>query len=489
MYWRLLRLEIKSFLRSPQFGVNLAMRLLMLFGMVYLSLMFIGLPFLLYFFAKDKLHADPLLIFSAYFIYYWAADLIFRYFMQQMPTQNIKPFLTTAMTKKELVNYTIIKVLFNFFNLGNLLFLIPFAGLLIFEGNYSAIKVLMFTVGILFVFYCNNFLNILLNGKNIVVYIVFGLMAAFGVMEYYGIIQLSQFSEKIFYSVYQYPGVFLIPVLLALFLAYLAYRNIYDNFYLDKGLELKKAEGKTENIEFLSRYGVIGTFINNDIRLLKRSKAARSALFMGVLFLFYGLLVFVDGYKNDFMKMFMGIFVTGGFMMMFGQRVPAWDSSYYPLMLTQNVPYKEYLKGKWMLLVFGTLASMILATAYAFMDWEYYLTIVAAGLYNLGVNCYITLLAGAFNKKPIDLNSSAKSFSGGNNNLNVKIMLLLIPQLVLPMVVFGLVKYLFGIYPAVASIGILGIVGFMLRDAIFNSIVKLYKTQKYSTLEAFKKTV
>ena len=319
------------------------------------------------------------------------------------------------------------------------------------------------------------------------VYIVFGMMAIFGGLEYLKLIQLSNLSEKIFYSFYQFPGVFLVPVLLAVVLAYLSYREIFENFYLDKGLELKKAEGKTENIEFLNRYGVVGTFINNDIRLLKRSKAAKSALIASFLFLFYGLLVFTKGYENSFMQLFTGIFVTGGFMLMFGQRVPSWDSSYYPLMMTQNVPYKEYLIGKWAIIVIGIFASIILALGYLLVSWEFYLTVLAAGLYNLGVNSYITLLAGAFNKKPIDLNFSGKSFGGGGNNFNMKIMLLMIPQLALPMVVFAIVKYFFGIYPAVASLGILGIFGFLIRNKIFDYIVKVYKTQKYSTLESFRK--
>jgi len=420
-------------------------------------------------------------------VYYWALDLIIRYFMQQMPTQNIKPFLTTGLTKKVLTKYTILKTFLHFFNWGNLLFLIPFAGLLIFHGNYPLANVLMFVIGILFIFYFNNFLNILLNGKDWIVVTVFGIIIILGGLEYYKIIQLSHFSEKIFYSFYSVPGMFLIPVIMAFVLMYFCYRFINENFYLDKGLELKKAEGKTENIDFLNRYGVTGTFINNDIRLLKRSKAARSALFASFLFLFYGLLVFTKGYQNDFMQLFTGIFVTGGFMFMFGQRVPSWDSSYYPLMMTQNVPYKEYLKGKWSLIVLGISISIILGLAYAFVRWELYLTILAAGLYNLGVNSYITLLAGAFNKKPIDLNSNAKSFGGGSKNFNMKIMLLLIPQLLVPMAVFAAVKYFFGIYPAVASLGILGIIGFLIRDKIFNSIVKIYKTQKYSALESFKK--
>ncbi|QDP85136.1 hypothetical protein FNJ88_06000 [Chryseobacterium sp. SNU WT5] len=487
MYWRLLQLEFKNFIRNPQFGANLGMKILMFFGMAYFSAIFVALPFLLYFFAKKKMDADPLMLFCKFFIYYWVFDLLVRYFLQQMPTQNIKPFLTLGITKKKLVNYTVLKILVNFFNWGNLLFLLPFASLLIYDGGYSVIHVIMFTIGIFAIFYFNNFLNILLNGKSAVVLIVFGVMAAFAALEYYGIIQLSSYSQKIFYSFYEYAGVFLIPVLLAISVAYLAYQEIYKNFYLDKGLELKVAEGKTENIEFLNRYGVMGTFINNDIRLLKRSKAAKSALFASVMFLFYGLLTFTKGYDNSFMQVFMGIFVTGGFMLMFGQRVPSWDSSYYPLMMTQNVPYKEYLKGKWSLIIIGIFTSMILASGYLLISWEFYLTVFAAGLYNLGVNSYITLLAGAFNKKPIDLNSKSKSFGGGGNNFNMKTMLLMLPQMVLPMAVFAIVKYFFGIYPAVASLGILGIIGFLLKNKIFDVIVKVYKTEKYSTLEAFKK--
>lgn len=486
MYLKLLQLELKNFIRNPQFGANLAMKILAAFGMAYFSLMFVGMPFLLYYYAKQKMHVDPLTLFCKFFVYYWAFDLVIRYFIQQMPTQNIKPFLTTGLTKKILVKYTILKTVFNFFNWGNLLFLLPFAGLLIFDGGYPVISVLMFLVGIQAIFYFNNFLNILLNGKDAVVYAVFGIMIALGLLEYFKIIQLSAVSQVLFYSFYDIPGVFLIPVVLALGTMYLCYRFIFDNFYLDKGLELKKAEGKTENIEFLNRYGAMGTFINNDIRLLKRSKAAKSAVVASFLFLFYGLLVFTKGYENSFMQLFTGIFVTGGFMFMFGQRVPSWDSSYYPLMMTQNVPYKEYLKGKWAMIVIAIFVSIILGLAYVFVSWEFYLTVLGAGLYNLGVNSYITLMAGAFNKKPIDLDTNAKSFGGGNN-FNMKTMLLLIPQLLLPMAVFAVVKYFLGIYPAVASLGLLGIIGFLLRDKIFDSIVKIYKTQKYSTLESFKK--
>ena len=488
MYWKLLQLEIKNFFRNPQFGTNLALKILSIFGMLSLTSLFVLGAFFVYYYVKEEMHADPLKVFCQYFVYYWAYDLVVRYFMQQMPTQNIKPFLTSGIEKKTLVKYTIVKIIFNFFNWGNLLFIVPFTILLLRDGGYSALGVILFNLSIFLIFYFNNFLNILLNGKNAVVYSVFGIMMGFAALQYFNILSLSDYSEKIIYALYEYPFLIIIPLLLLVGVGYSAYKMIYNNFYLDKGLELKKTEGKTENIEFLNKYGVTGTFINNDIRLLKRSKAAKSALFASVLFLLYGLLVFNPAYKTPFMQLFTGIFVTGGFMMMFGQRVPSWDSSYYPLMMTQKVPYREYLKGKWALIVLGIIVSMIFSTAYLLVSVEVYLTMLAAGLYNLGVNSYITLLAGAFNKKPIDLNSSAKTFGGGGgNNMNLKVALLLIPQLVLPMVVFGIVKLFFGIYAGVGSLAVLGIIGFFLKNTIFNYIVSIYKTQKYSTLEAFKK--
>lgn len=487
MYLRLLSLEVKNFLRNPQFGANLVMKILMVFGIIYFSLIFLAMPFIFYKLSTKEFGIEPLMLFSRFFIYYWALDLVVRYFVQQMPTQNIKPFLTQNITKTKLVNYTIFKTFFSIFNWLNLFFLLPFAGLLIFDAGLSPVNVLMFVLGIMFVFYFNNFLNILLNGKDAVLFAVAAIIIVLGALEYYGFIHLTEVSEKIFYSFYETPGVFIIPVLLTGIAAYFAHRNIRNNFYLDKGLELKKAEGKTENIEFLNRFGVTGTFINNDVRLLKRSKAARSALLMSIAFLFYGLLLFNGAYKSDFMQLFAAIFVTGGFMMMFGQRVPAWDSSYYPLMMTQKVPYKQYLEAKWSLIVLGIVISLILSVAYLYFGLEIWLTVLGAGLYNLGVNSYVTLLAGAYNKKAIDLNSSAKSFSGGTNNFNMKIMLLMIPQLLLPMAVYALVKPFAGQIAAVAALGVLGIIGFLLRNRIFDLIVKAYRTEKYSTLDAFKK--
>lgn len=485
MFSKFLRLEIKSFFRAPQFATGILMKILMVYFYINFAVLFFGGAFLFYFLAEEE-NADPLKLFSRFFLFYVLADLVLKYFLQQLPAENIKPFLSLNITKKQITGYTFAKILISFFSWVFFLFMMPFSILLISNGYSTAGVISMFVMSSSMVF-INTFINTLINKKDWLLYTVFVLIALIAALQYFNLWDVAAFSEKIFYAFYTNPVLAVIPVAVAGFLAYFTFRFIRENLYLDKGLEMKKAVGKTENIAFLNRFGSIGTFINNDIKLIRRSKAARGAFIGGLIFLLYGLLYFTGHtYSTSFMQIFLGIFITGGFNMVFGQRVPAWDSSYYPLMMTQNVPYKDYLKAKWAIFVFGIVISMVLAIGYAFISWEFYFTIFAAGLYNLGVNSYLTLLGGAYNKKPIDLNSASKGFTGGQNNFNIKMILISLPQLALPMAVFGILKYFAGMTPAVLSLGLLGLVGFLLRDRIFDMIVKIYKTEKHSTLAAFR---
>ena len=486
MFKKLFNLEIKSFFRSSRFAAGIAMKIATIFLMLYFASIIIGAAFLLYFGSLES-HKDPILMFCKYFLAYWAVDLVLKFIWQQLPTNNIKPLLTQNINKNIITRYTMVKILISFFSWAFLLFFIPFLTLLIHNGSFPIISILSLVLAAVSFIVINTFINVMINKIDGLMYGVFAILIGVAALHYFKIIDVFAFSQECTYKFYEFHLLFLIPLVLAIIISVLVFRYIKSNLYLDKGLEVKKAVGKTENIVFLNKFGAVGTFLNNDLKLIKRSKAARGAAISGIFFLFYGFF-FMSTHSLKFPPIFPGIFITGGFMMVFGQRVPAWDSSYYSLMMTQNVPYKEYLKAKWWLVVIATLVSMVLATGYGFLKgWDYYFAIFAAGLYNLGVNAYVTLFAGAFKKTPIDLNSAAKGFSNGQNNFNIKNLLLVIPQLVVPVGVFMGVNHFFGLTDAVLAIAFLGFIGFLLRDKIFDLIVKTYKTEKYSTLSAFKK--
>lgn len=485
MFLKFLRLEIKSFFRGSSVGINLAMKIFRFIGILSFIGYCIGAAFLAFFYVKGEMEQDPVKIVSRFMIILWVADLILKYLMQQMSTQNIKPFLTLNIPKKTLVNYMLIKTFLSPFSWMNSFFLITFAVICMFNG-FGILGSLSWLIALSLLFYLNNFINILFNNKENIAIAVGIVFAAIGGLAYYNIVPVLDYSERFFYSFYDKPYFTLFAIALFAALWKICYNHVKQEFYLDQGLEDKKTIGKTENIAFLNKYGAIGSFINNDIKMMRRNKVTKGIIIGSFMFIFYGLLMFSsDVYKTPYMMMFMGLFVTGGFQFLFGQRVPSFDSSYYPLMMTLNVPYKEYLKAKWWLMNIVTAVSIVVALFYAIISWETYFTFFAAGLYNIGVNSQFTLWSGAFNKTQIDLNSKEKVM-GQKNSFNLKSLLLLIPKMLLPMAVFGISKYFFGMTEAVISIAVLGLIGFLFREKIFDTIVKQYKSEKYSTLEAFK---
>ncbi len=485
MFLKFLRLEIKSFFRGSSVGINLAMKIFRFIGILSFIGYCIGAAFLAFFYVKGEMEQDPMKIVSRFMIILWVADLILKYLMQQMSTQNIKPFLTLNISKKTLVNYMLIKTFLSPFSWMNSFFLITFAVICMFNG-FGILGSLSWLIALSLLFYLNNFINILFNNKENIAIAVGIVFAAIGGLAYYNIVPVLNYSERFFYSFYDKPYFTLFAIALFVALWKICYNHVKQEFYLDQGLEDKKTIGKTENIAFLNKYGAIGSFINNDIKMMRRNKVTKGIIIGSFMFIFYGLLMFSsDVYKTPYMMMFMGLFVTGGFQFLFGQRVPSFDSSYYPLMMTLNVPYKEYLKAKWWLMNIVTAVSIVVALFYAIISWEIYFTFFAAGLYNIGVNSQFTLWSGAFNKTQIDLNSKEKVM-GQKNSFNIKSLLLLIPKMLLPMAVFGISKYFFGMTEAVISIAVLGLIGFLFREKIFDTIVKQYKSEKYSTLEAFK---
>ena len=223
--------------------------------------------------------------------------------------------------------------------------------------------------------------------------------------------------------------------------------------------------------------------------MIMRNKRPRGTVIASVIFIFYGLLFFsngidIDAYKNPAMQVFGGIFVSGGFLLNFGQFVPSWDSSYYQLMMSQNISYREYLKSKWWLMVIFTIVSTLVATFYLYFGWKVYLLILVGAIYNIGVNSHLVLLGGAYNKTAIDLTAS-KAF-GQKQAFSFKNLLIAIPKILVPMVLYALGYFTFSPEVGCLLVAIAGILGFAFRDKMFTMIEKIYKSEKYATIAAYK---
>lgn len=486
MFKKFLILEWKAFVRSASFAKNLALKILMILGAIYFAVMFVALGFLA-FYGLEESFPDPLIVINKYLIYYFIFDLLLRLLLQKMPVMNIRPMLTLPIKSATIVNFSLGKTYLSFFNFGHAFLFLPFTIILLVEG-YDTISVLLWLLSIIALFYINNFLNILLNNRDKLFILFFVLLIAFGASQYYEIFDVTLYTGPFFQALFDTKWMFAIPLAVLVFLYVITFKYFKSNLYLDAGLASKHDVAKTENLVWLNQFGVMGTFLKNDIKLIKRNKRSKTTIFMSVMFLFYGLLFYTGGiesYDNPAMHMFAGIFVSGGFLITFGQFVPSWDSSYYSLMMTQNISYRDYLNSKWWLMVVATGVTAVIASFYLYFGVHIYLMILAGAIYNIGVNSLLVLLGGAYTKTPIDL-TSAKGAFGDKKAFNVKTLLISIPQLAGPMVFYALGYYLISPNAGLLAVIIAGLAGLALKNMAFDLIVKIYKNEKYATLDSYK---
>lgn len=208
-------------------------------------------------------------------------------------------------------------------------------------------------------------------------------------------------------------------------------------------------------------------------------------LFMTPLFLLYGLFFYNQpAYleMNGFL-IFVGIFITGGFMMSFGLYFFAWESGHFDLMLTANNTYKDYIKAKYFLMLSTSTIIFLLSTFYVFFGMKILIINSVCFLFNIGINSLLLLYFGTNNNKYMDLSKgSAFNYQGvGGRHFVLMIPLLVVPIFIyLPFGLMGQPDLGF------AFIGTLGVLGLLFREKMLDLITRRFISKRYKMSEGFR---
>ena len=191
MFRKFIALEWKAFFRSPAFTGNMILKVFMILGGIYFTVMFLLLGFGSYHLIDKATDEDPLLMVNKYIIYYLVADLLVRLFLQKIPIINIRPLLTLPIKRSTIVNFALGKSTVSFFNIIHSFFFIPFSIVLLIEG-YNPLNVVLWHLGIMALVYANNFLNILLNNKDSLLAGFIAFLAVAGALQYYEVFDVTE---------------------------------------------------------------------------------------------------------------------------------------------------------------------------------------------------------------------------------------------------------------------------------------------------------
>ena len=479
-----LNLEWKQFFRSASFGKSMGAKILIGFFGLYFTISFLSIGIGGYWILKEQYpEKDPLVMVNSFLLFAITGDLIFRYIMQKLPVMNIKPLLILPIKKSKIVHFILAKSSFSFFNIMSLFFYIPFAIVLITQG-YTTSGVLGWLFTMIILIQSANFLNFLINKNNIALGVLATLLLGGYFVQYFALFNLPGFIGKGFDFVYQNPITAIVFLMVLVLLYFINYKQLRNEVYLDAIISEKTKEVNTSDLSFTDKLGDLAPFIKNDLRLMWRNKRTKSSIWMLALGLGYGLIFYTNPMyaKMDVMCVLVGIFSTGTFLINFGQFIPAWDSSYYNMLMSQNFKYERYLKSKFMIMTISVVALFVLGIPYVYFGWKILLVHFACMIYNVGVNSHIILYGGTFNRKKINLDEKAAFNFQGTGAVQ---WIIGFPLMILPMIIFGLINWLVSFEIATATIAVMGLIGVAFHKKLMTSITKKYITNKYVMIHAF----
>ncbi|MFD2724802.1 DUF5687 family protein [Hyunsoonleella rubra] len=488
MIKRFLRLEWKSFFRSASFGKTLGLKILMGFVALYFIVSFLSAGIALYPILNKKFpNQNPLNILNNFLFFWILGDLVFRFFFQKLPVMSVKPLLTLPIKRSYIVNYVLGKSALSFFNFLPLFAIVPFGIRLLIEG-YPAGHTLVWILALVLTALIINFLNFIIENFSAetelsflpIILLAGGLYA----LNHFNVISLSAIFGKAYNAVYTSPLLILVPILILSLLYWVNFILLQKKLFLDSGLKTAVKEVSTSSMEWTKSFGDIAPFMQLDLKLILRNKRTKSSLWMLAMGLLYGLFIYVNPKFQDkeVFFIFVGIFSTGIFLMNFGQFVPAWDSAYYKLLMSQNIKYEQYLKSKFTLMAISVVILFVLGIPYVYFGWKILIAHFVAAIYNIGVNTHVILLGGSYNRKRINLDQKATFNYQGTGAMQ---WLIGIPLLLFPMALFWLLSWLLNFELACLILVIMGIMGIILHHRIMSFITKKYLGSKYKMIDAF----
>jgi hypothetical protein len=295
---------------------------------------------------------------------------------------------------------------------------------------------------------------------------------------------IRSLSYSFFGALLLKPYLVLVPILLGAAMFYLNFIYLKGNLYLEELSSKKASEYKSSTeIPLLGRFGHVGDLVANEIKLILRNKRPRSALIMGLFFLCYGLIFYTQAVYGESIKIFVGMFMTGIFIISYGQFMFSWQASHFDGILVSKINFSDFLKAKYLLFTIVSTVAFFLTTPYVYFGWRVVMIHFVMYLWNIGVNTTIVLFFANRNYKRIDLSKGA-SFNW--EGVGATQLLLSFPLLILPYVIYWPFKMLGMTNTGFAALAIVGIVFIATRSFWIKQLEADFYTKRFKIAEGFR---
>lgn len=490
MYLTLFRHSWLQFIRSATFNRNVATFLFLGF----IGLLFGGYFLLLAFFLNSILQefsgqANTFAFLCSLLVYHFLGETLFRYFMQSLPVLNIQPYLPLPLSRKKLVNFLIFKSYLHPFNVFTAVFFLPYTLNVLMPQIGAAAAWRWWVVLVMVSWLINGFMFFFkkhLDDKPASTVILVLLVALSAGSQYFGWFNLGELVAPFFRQATELSWLPILMVALIMGVFYLNSRFLLAYLYPEDWAGKKEQIRPVPALGMLRSLGAVGELMGLEWRLILRHKRSRSLLFMSAFILLYGLIFYANPVylteKQGFL-VFIGIFITGIFMMNYGQTMYSWNSSHYDFYLSKPLGLVSYIQSKYYLLGGISIFCFLLSIPYVYFGWNVLYINLCMLLFNLGVNAFIVLNMAMWSPKKINLQKgSVMNYEG----MGAAQWMMGLPVILAPYLLYTPLSYAGYPEAGVLLVGGIGLMGILVHKKMLEMTARRLETKKYRIAHTFR---
>lgn len=492
MVLQLIKWEILKITRSASYARSLLTGILLVgFGILLLSyvlVMGIALkPIIVQVLGKE----NAILFLNGILIYFFLFEIIYRYFVQGLPVLELESLLHLPISKSWIIRFLLIRSFISPITLIPMLLFTPFAVTEIAEakGNSGAISWLAllllssWSVHWFMLWFKQRFEDSLAG-----VFIIFLVFLVGAGSAYFGFYNIGE----IFQPVFSFALVSYIPALLMLlvflgtyFLCFSYYRQ---HAYLEDLTQDEDVKYASQSLGLFSRFGQVGEMADLEWKLIIRHKKSRSYLMLSGFFLLYGFIFYANpAYQSEegfsYMFIFVGSFITGVFMLQYGQLFLSWNSASFDFFLNKKNGVESLVRGKYLLFIAISCLCFVISVPYVYFGWEILLIHLATFIFNVGITIHMVVFMALWKPQPMDLNKGGMFNYEG---IGVTQFLMVIPLMVAPYAVFLPFAVFIDDYAGLAALGIIGALGIFGYKPLAKRSVQRVLDNKYEISSSFR---
>lgn len=493
MLLTLLKLSGLELVRSVSLKRNLLSAILVFIIVAYVALQLIGLavfmgPILRNFFQIQDIPA----FLSKAAIFYLLLEFIARFFIQKPPLLDLRKYLHLPIRRSAIIQYLFARSLVSVFSFIVVILFLPIT-ITDISPQVGQFYSTCWLGTLCLLSLSLHFIVLLIkrspHGGLVKGVLIAALPAVPILLLYFGLFNLGEYTGPFFYLTFSSPLPILVSAAVCGLLAIAAYRKYYRNAYPEPPAASSAARPffLGGGLRLLSGFGLPGIIAETELKLVLRHKKSRGYLFLCVIALLYGVLIYGSGDNTftggSYLYLFVGTIITGAFLLQYGQLLISWNSASFDFYQARENGLYALLKGKFILLTGTMVAAYLLTIPYIYFGWQVMAFHTAALFYNAGIGVHVIIYLSLWEPKPMDINKGA---SFNYEGLGMAQFLMVFPYMLIMYGLYFLFDVILGSYTALLLLSCCGLAGLLFYEKLLMISVRKLHRQRHAVSTSFR---